>query len=90
MTTGSPAGFSTTNPTPGSEPEYTTVTLSPFFSSATALRDQDGGERRIGDDLLGVGVVDVLSVDPPPHPDQTHCQGEPNQPALTAGQFGIP
>ena len=34
-TTGSPAGFLTTSPTPGSEPEKNTSTLSPRFTSAT-------------------------------------------------------
>src|SRR5882724_2083394 len=34
-TTGSPAGFLTTSPTPASEPENITVILSPRFTSAT-------------------------------------------------------
>src|SRR5712675_1509300 len=34
-TTGSPAGFLTTKPTPATEPENTTSTLSPRFTSAT-------------------------------------------------------
>src|SRR5262245_29387495 len=34
------------------------------------LADQDGREARIADELLGVGVVDVLAVEAHPHPDQ--------------------
>src|SRR5712675_2706778 len=34
-----------------------------------ALADQNGGGTRIGDELLGVGIVNVLAVDPHPHPD---------------------
>src|SRR6266550_4083392 len=47
------------------------LNLVPSLHFRHALADQNGGELRVSDDLLGIGVVDVLAVDPHPHPDQS-------------------